>query len=203
MSPTQRSRPPRGTQSGADVVAEIKARAARGHPLNSGANRGDWLFAAALRFFGAWAGALEAAGFDAEQHRLRNFERREVLRRIRLAAEAGQSLAQAASVSILVRSAQKHFRTWARAVKAAGFEVPLPARLWTQEKVVARIQQDVRDGLRVNAAAVCSERGGLYHAGRKLFGTWRGALRASGIDPGPKLPGGRSRARKQAAPRHR
>lgn len=48
------------------VVREIRLRAKRGHPINSGANRGDWLYAAACRFYGSWGNAVEAAGFDYE-----------------------------------------------------------------------------------------------------------------------------------------
>src|SRR5436853_581762 len=46
-----------------DVVAEIRRRRKVGHRLISGANRGNWLYAAAVRRFGSWGAAVDAAGY--------------------------------------------------------------------------------------------------------------------------------------------
>jgi hypothetical protein len=50
------------TETKADpVVKEIRARAAQGMSLASGANRGDWLYAAAVLAFGSWGKAVGVA----------------------------------------------------------------------------------------------------------------------------------------------
>ena len=47
-----------------ECLGETVWRAQRGHPLNSGANRGDWLYAAALLAFASWRNAVVAAGLS-------------------------------------------------------------------------------------------------------------------------------------------
>ena len=74
------------------VLEEIDRRASLGHPLNSGANRGDWLYAAAVRFFGSWGAAVEAAGRSYSKVRLRDFSPEDVLNRICDLAAAAQPL---------------------------------------------------------------------------------------------------------------
>lgn len=49
------------------VVKEIRKRADEGWPLNSGANRGDWLYASAVKYHGSWRAAVEASGFPYEE----------------------------------------------------------------------------------------------------------------------------------------
>jgi hypothetical protein len=58
-------------EKGERVVQELRRRAARGHPLNSGANRGDWLYAAAMLAFGSWERAIEASGFAYDDIKIR------------------------------------------------------------------------------------------------------------------------------------
>src|SRR5256886_5939441 len=79
-------------QSSQDVLVEIHRRAALGRDLNSGANRGDWLYAAAVRFFGNWRAAVEEAGFAYEAVKLRNLTAEEVLHEISALAAAGGKL---------------------------------------------------------------------------------------------------------------
>ncbi len=66
------------------VIKEIQRRGKKHQPLNSGANR-DWLYAAAVRAFGSWAKAINAAGFDYVTIRKRGAP---------AAAEAGQERAR-------------------------------------------------------------------------------------------------------------
>ena len=68
-----------------EVLREIQRRAKAGRPLNSGANRGDWLYAASVRFFGSWGGAVEAAGIRYASVKRVALDREELLARIRSA----------------------------------------------------------------------------------------------------------------------
>src|SRR5258708_28431980 len=72
-----------------EVLQTIKRRARAGQALNSGANRGDWLYAAAVRFFGSWGNAVEAAGFRYASVKRAALDRDELLVRIRSAAAEG------------------------------------------------------------------------------------------------------------------
>ncbi|MFH0899006.1 MAG: hypothetical protein V2A73_00095 [Pseudomonadota bacterium] len=51
-----------------------------GQPLNSGANRGDWLYTAAVYHYGSWGEAVKAAGFSYTKIRIRPLTAREVIR---------------------------------------------------------------------------------------------------------------------------
>jgi len=78
------------------VIAEIKQRARAGKPLNSGANRGDWLYANAVRYLGSWRAAVETAGFDYDEVNQRRpkkpITREEVLSKIRELSTQGKDL---------------------------------------------------------------------------------------------------------------
>jgi hypothetical protein len=50
----------RNTRTAQGVVKELKSRANKSLPLNSGANRGDWLYAAAVTHVGSWEAAVKA-----------------------------------------------------------------------------------------------------------------------------------------------
>lgn len=85
------AKPPPAKRTGSPdeaVLVEIRRRAEAGRALSSGANRGDWLYAAAVRFFGSWGAAVEQAGFDYGQSKLAALTADQVLDRIRrLAAD--------------------------------------------------------------------------------------------------------------------
>src|SRR5690242_19478796 len=81
-------------QSKQHVIDEIRRRAEAGHPLNSGANCGDWLYASACRFFGSWGAAVEAAGVRYPSVKQAGLDKPELLRRLRLAAKVGPLLAR-------------------------------------------------------------------------------------------------------------
>ncbi len=181
-------------QRPADVVAELRKRGRAGRSLASGANRGDWLYAAALRWFKTWGAAVDAAGFAYGDHREAALTREDLVRRIQAAAKAGTPLRWTAVPALLVSNAKRHFGSWSRAVKAAGLKVPPRLVKWTRESVVARIQDRQRAGLNTNSVAGVREEQRLYGAGRNVFGTWAAALKAAGIKPlDPGRPAGRAR----------
>jgi hypothetical protein len=161
-----------------EVLDTIKHRAASGHALNSGANRGDWLYAAAVRFFGSWGNAVEAAGIRYPSVKQAALDRDELLRRIRKAAEAGPLIR--GEHRLLRSNAYRLFGSWTKAVKAAGCELP-SNKEWSRERVIESIQEDIRHGLPVTSAAVIERNSPLYGAGRRSFGSWRKALKA--VDP--------------------
>ena len=105
------------------VIDELKRRAAEGRPLNSGANRGDWLYAAAVLRFGSWGAAVEAAGFDYAAIKIRPMTEEEVVAQIRALSVPGDQLG-ARDQPKLATSALRIFGSWNDAIVAAGCEIP-------------------------------------------------------------------------------
>ena len=160
------------------ALVEIRRRAAAGKSLSSGANRGDWLYAAAVRFFGSWGGAIAQAGFNYGHEKQAALTADEVLDRIRrLAAAEGKKL-RAGDHPIVAAGARRHFGGWKPAFEAAGCAPP-ENLTWTKDAVIAAIRDDVANGLPVNSARIMRRNANLYVAGRRRFGTWAAALIAA------------------------
>ena len=152
------------------VIVELKRRNKAGTPLNSGANRGDWLYAAAARYFGSWGEAVVAAGFDYSSVKIRPMNEDEVLEQLRELSARGDSLL-AMNHRKLREPAARLFGSWEKAILASGCERP-QRRKWTQETVMKVIREDLSNGESLNAGAVIARNEGLYRAGRQLFGSW-------------------------------
>ncbi len=179
------------------VVIEIRGRERQGLSLASGANRGDWLYAAAVRFFGSWGRAVEAAGFAYGGVKQANLAADDVLLRIRRLADAGEPL-RAGEHSLESSAARRHFGSWQAAVEAAGCELPSPLK-WTAHDVVEQIREDLRRGLPLGSLAVIARNQPLYGAARRRFGSWAAALAAAAPSrPCPRR--GRPRRGDGAAP---
>jgi len=157
-----------------DVTTELKRRARKGLPLNSGANRGDWLYAMAVKLFGSWGGAVKAAGFDYGPIKLRGpLTAKAVIEQIKALAASKKRLL-ATDHGRLARAAVDHFGSWRKALKKTGHDDA--NLLWTGERVVEHIKMTWAKGLPVNSAQIMYQNRNLYSAGRRRFGTWAAAL---------------------------
>lgn len=163
------------------VTAELQRLAAVGESLNSGYNRGGWLYAAALVAFGTWAKAVEAAGFTYDDIVIRPLTKPQVLARIKALVASGAPPVATTQEPRLVAAACRHFGTWGAAVKAAGGV--MGPKKWTPARVVEAIRADVAAGLAMNTMAVIARNWPLYQAGRRRFGTWALALGVAGAIP--------------------
>jgi hypothetical protein len=150
-----------------DVLVELRRRARRGKSLGSGANRGDWLYAAACLHFGSWRAAVEGAGFDYDQIKARPMTAEEVTRQVQELATSGDRLF-ATDHPKLARAALRHFGTWKEALSAAGHA---DANLkWTKERVIEGIRSRQQQGKPVNSFQMMKQDKNLYAAGRRRFG---------------------------------
>jgi hypothetical protein len=163
---------PRKTQE--SVVEELQRRARKGHSLRSGDNRGDWLYAGAVRFFGSWRAAVEASGFDYDEVVWRPLTADQVITRIQELADAGDALL-AKDHEDLIYPARRHFGSWKAAVEAADRKNPTRMK-WPAEKVIEAIRDDMAKGLDMGANATRRRNENLYAAGRRRFGSWAAAL---------------------------
>jgi hypothetical protein len=160
---------PRSAQG---VVKEIKKRARPGHPLNSGANRGDWLYASAVKYHGSWRAAVEAAGYDYEDVWRRPMSADEVTEEIGRPATAGKQLL-AADHPKLSRMALRHFGPWRKALSAAG--VPEAHLFWTKQRIVDELRRRSDQGKELTTKAVLRANRSLFDAVYRHFESW-GAL---------------------------
>lgn len=115
----------------AAVIDEIRERRRKGLPLNIDAARanGQALTHQARNRFGSWTAALRAAGV-APKPLHRRWTRRDVTTAIRARQDAGQRIDRAGAIvddHRLVRAGERMFRSWGRALGAAGLD-PSQAR---------------------------------------------------------------------------
>jgi hypothetical protein len=159
-----------------DVIAEIQRRATAGQPLNSGANRGDWLYSRAVYYFGSWGKAVEAAGFSYSAIKIRPLTREEILAELTELGKTGEPVL-AMSHRKLHSPALRHFGTWRSALVAAGVDPDL-GRKWTRTSVLRALRDEVEAGRPMGANAIRRRDGNLYMAARRCFGTWAAAREA-------------------------
>ena len=81
----------------------------------------------------------------------------------------------------------RHFRTWRKAVEAAGLDYNAiqrkehPTR-WSPENVITAIHCRQQQKRFLSNQYVAAEDPALHSAGRRYFGTWRKAVEAAGLD---------------------
>jgi hypothetical protein len=140
----------------------------------------------ALRHFGRWSKALQAAGIDPESvSHQRRWTRERVVHRIRELDEQGVRLSYAFVHRVdagLLHAVRAQFGSWDEALRVAGYD-PDAFRLahppWTRVTIVDLIRRRYASNLPVarNTIVPCS----AGKAALLLFGSWRAALHAAGV----------------------
>lgn len=87
----------------------------------------------------------------------------------------------------LLRSSMHHFGTWAAAITAAGIEyenvcIKRSPHSWSRKEITAEIKKRKSQGEKISAAYIARNGTALYRAACKLFGSWKKAVKAAGID---------------------
>lgn len=170
------------------IIREILRREASGLPLNLGGDQpvGQALYQAGSRVFGSWRNAVMAAGIPPEQARANdNWRPCRILAAIRSLSRRRRALRPAEldrRYAHLVNAARRHFGSWAMAAVAAGVD---PAKLqrtpsWTRERIIEAILKRALNNEPLRSRAVRPR--SLADAGTRVFGSWRSALSAAGID---------------------
>lgn len=86
----------------------------------------------------------------------------------------------------LLKAGLRVWGSWRAALRAAGAPPPRGTGrppLWTREAIIDRIRREARAPLRTWRTNLLRRTGGIYEAGVRVFGSWRRALLAAGIDP--------------------
>ena len=194
----------RAYQTKDNVVRRIKWRHQRGWPVNSaGVQKGphcepvlNWK---ARALFGSWDKALRAAGLDPTKIRMSRpspyTSRKKVIDAIRARARRNIPLnchalqTESDRSQQLLSSAQRLFKGWGRAVRAAGIDYRkvhrnLP-RYTTASAVLREIRRRAKAGLPLTCLSVKSTvqpDAALEHSAHTHFGSWPAAVRAAGLD---------------------
>lgn len=151
------------------------------------------LHRAAVRLFGSWSAALEAAGVPPDSvRRRRHWSRETILDRIVQLAAMGADLSWTAVSSgpdrAMASAAVKrcHFGSWKAALEAAGISSGSGVsrqKRWTEEDILEAVRARRTESLPLNAKAVERDAPALFAAARRRFGSWSGTLIAAGVDP--------------------
>jgi hypothetical protein len=194
------------------VIRGIRRRRQAGKVLSFeavrvGSRDGCTLINAAIKFFGGWRQAIEAAGYSyakAREPRRTYRTKHAVIEAIRQRRRRGwklniRSLQRGEHPDLaMYHEAVLYFKSWPKALTAAGIslrrkrKVPDMAKYDGPQDVLAGIAQRKRKPLPLDSHSV--GRGldrdiPLFAAGRRYFGSWRNTLKAAGIVPKkPKKP---------------
>lgn len=175
-------------RTAAEVVRAILRMELEGTSLKSRDVRENnpVLFTVAHRHFRCWGDALRAAGVDAEAvARRRKWTVDRILRTIRALHRQGVALNYSSAIQTdygAVQKAAKLLGSWDNALRAAGFDpakVRLARQPWTREEILDLIRSRAAAGLPIKSYNI--EPRSAEIASRRIFGSWRGALRAAGF----------------------
>jgi hypothetical protein len=149
---------------------------------------------AAMRHFRNWGNALRAAGIDPEKisgRRTWTLER--IATRIRQLDQEGIPLYYGSVYrhdSGLPQAAMKLLGSWDAALRFAGYDpeiVRKRRRPYTRDEIIALIRRRAARGLPIASYTVVPASAEV--ASRKLFGSWKAALRAAGVpNPSTEFP---------------
>lgn len=172
-----------------------------GEPLNPDSliKKEPRLYSRAQEYFKTLDTVLEIIGLDPKKVRLfarkKKWTREMVIKALCQRVLMGQpvnSTALRESVRSLLGAAEKLFGSYDAALKAAGLD-PKKFRkypVWekkykTREDVIYAIQYRTKDGLPINDRGVAKGKHknvALYSKGRRLFGSWKAAVKAAGFN---------------------
>lgn len=143
------------------IIEAILTRALRNESLRSHSVRPKSLASAGIRIFGSWAQALAAAGLDPRRYR-----------------QPYPDASQGIMASSPSRREKPPIANHAKK-KPVAKSSPYPS----DESVLNAIRTRINERRPNSAMPVYRENLPLYRAARRLFGSWRNALAAAGLDP--------------------
>ena len=168
------------------VIRAIKERHTKGLSLSGAAfdqSEAHVLKAAGQRYFGSWRNAIIAAGLSPQEIGMpEEWPEDRILSELRALAGRGGSMAMSRNLSCIARN---HFGTVRSAVAAAGIDPEsfFQRKRWSREMILAAIGERHKRGLPLLPSVVEKEDCALVSAAARVFGNWRKALLAAGVDP--------------------
>jgi len=175
------------------VISEVRQWRDQGQPLYANHIRKNFqeLLAAAIRYYGSWQKALEAADIPYnEVRKYRRWSKDSIIREIQQLHSLGVDLSfrsmalsqHNAMVYAAIRP--KYFGSWRAALEAAGLvsEEIYRYRSWEQGEILDEIRRLKAEGVDLSSKAMDETSNRLIATARRRFGNWGRALESAGID---------------------
>ena len=175
------------------VISEVRQWRDQGQPLYANHIRKNFqeLLAAAIRYYGSWQKALEAADIPYnEVRKSRRWSKDSIIREIQQLHSLGVDLSfrsmalsqHNAMVYAAIRP--KYFGSWRAALEAAGLvsEEIYRYRSWEQGEILDEIRRLKAEGVDLSSKAMDETSNRLIATARRRFGNWGRALESAGID---------------------
>jgi hypothetical protein len=180
--------------SKAIILAWVRREGKKGRDLRPGRMQQEEnaLYTAASRRFGGWHPALRAAGIrGVKEVRRRSWDERTLIDALRKCGPKATYTDIKANNRTLLFALLRHFGSYTKARRAAGFTSKLPRhrRLWPREKVLEIIRSRAATHPRLRTRDF-SDLGGMWTAAMDIFGSWPKAVRAAGFRYVRNLPRG-------------
>jgi len=175
------------------VISEIREWKDQGQPLYANFVRQNFqeLLAAAIRYYGSWQKALEAAGIAyTDVRKYRRWSKESILQEIQQLASQGVDLSFRAmalsqhNAMVYAAIRPKYFGNWRTALEAAGLasEEIYRYRSWEQDGILEEIRRLKAEGVDLSSKAMDESSNRLIATARRRFGNWGKALESAGID---------------------
>lgn len=165
----------RNTWDRKKVLAAIRERQASGHELCRTWREDASLFRAAVRWFGSWAEAMHAAGFEPIERE--SWTRQRVIERLQAWDERVRASRNPTPEPKLTAVAIRLFGSLDNAFFEAGIEVN--PRRWTKSRVITAIQDGYIAGRPTHRVGLGDPK--LDTAAKRHFGSWAAAVEAAGL----------------------
>ncbi len=163
------------------IIDAIQDGHVKGLPIAKAGFGGVALATVAKKRFGNWREAVTAAGLAhklPEPKAVRNWSEQSIIEAVVVRHRQGLRLSKTWKTDTgLYCAAKKHFGGWSNVLRAAG--LPATRRRWSKERVVQDIQTLRQKGVPIGSLS--SRDPCLTTAAIRLFGSWRGALRAAAL----------------------
>lgn len=171
------------------IIRDILRRESEQLPLTSASSESGVdhaMYQAASRIFGSWKNAVIAAGLPASQSRASTeWTPARIKKLIRSLARRKRPLAVRElkdRYGHFVAAARRHFGSWSKAVVAAGID---PQRMkrepsWSRERVIEEILTRTLRNETLQRQLIQPR--SLAEAGTRIFGSWKAALTAAGVE---------------------
>jgi len=173
------------------VIREIRNLHSQGVTLNSGyiARTNPGLAYAGRKYLGSWEAAVQAAGFDYSEIRIKNrWNRDRIAAQIRELRQQGRPLNVSAAereYGGLVGAAISYFGSWGKAIEAAGLvysDVKLQKE-WSKREIVKEIRRLHAQGFDLSKTIPVREKYRILHAASvRYFGSWAEAMKAARLE---------------------
>lgn len=149
------------------------------------------LLAAAIRYYGSWQKAVEAAGFKYDSfRRYRRWTKETIIEEIKALHVKGVDLSfrsmMLSEYNTLVYAAIRpnHFGAWKNALDAAGLSSReiYRYRSWDEQTILEEIRKLHANGMDLSSKAMDQTANSLVATARRKFGSWAQAVAQAGID---------------------